>query len=146
MLHRFPSATDFAIYIPQDDSGSWNCTRYPTFLLPQNVSIVVKLVPTLKVSNQIDTTRLHEAIESDVTAGIQPLLIICRVGTAISTVHDDLSAIIKLNKDYKCWIHVEGIDAVFYSLLDATFFGNIDSITIDLLNWVPSIALPKMVP
>jgi hypothetical protein len=146
MLHKFPSASDFAIYIPQDDSGTWNFTHYPPFLLPQNVSIVVKLIPTLKVSNQIDTKTLHETIESDVTAGIQPLLICCRVGTAISTVHDDLSGIIELNKDYKCWIHAEGIDAIFYCLLDPAFFGYIDSITLDLLHWVPNIKLPKMVP
>ena len=145
MLNKNPVSSAFTIYIPQDDCGSWNITHYPAFLLPKDVSILVKPILTSKESNQMDIKSLQEVIESDLVAGNQPLLIVCRVGTTSSTLHDDIPAILNLNNDYKCWIHVEGIDAIFYSLLDSNVTRCFDSITLDFMNWVPNMTLPKIV-
>lgn len=143
LIFKTQDLKECAIYIPEEDCGSWNVTHYPKWLLPRDISISVRVIPNATGKNTMDLVALGQFIQLDLNAGIHPMLIVCRVGTELSSEHDDLSAIIKgfLN----CWIHVEGIDSIFYCLLDTALTKNIDSISLDLCNWSPNINLPKMV-
>jgi hypothetical protein len=145
MMKKSPDFKKGAIYIPQDDCGTWNNTHYPEFLLPKDISLTIRLIPNEFGTNQIDSKNLRDIIEADKIAGIHPILIVCRAGTELCNQHDDLLSITAIKKENNCWTHLQGVDTLFYCFLDNGLAKSFDSLDLNLDIWYPDMMLPKMV-
>lgn len=67
----------------------------------------VRSIPTDSLG-RMDMSALRRAIETDISAGHQPILINCTSGTTVLGAYDDLSAAADMAEEFGLWLHVDG--------------------------------------
>lgn len=63
---------------------------------------------TTDAQGRMDMAALRKAVETDVAAGLHPILINCTAGTTVLGAFDDIRAASIIAKDYNIWLHVDG--------------------------------------
>lgn len=87
------------------------------------------------------TSRLQEAIETDLEAGLTPLMIVGALGTTGTTAIDPIDDISALAQTYNCWMHVDAAYAGTALLLQefrSRFgtFSDVDSLVFNPHKWM----------
>ncbi len=100
----------------------------------------VRWIPTDE-ANKMNPEALEQAIQSDLRAGCQPLLVVGTAGDVSTGAVDDLHALAAICKTYGLWFHVDGaygIPAAVVPELSGLFNGirDADSIALDPHKWL----------
>ena len=61
----------------------------------------------VKTDYSIDTVKLREAIEEDISKGLRPCCVIATIGTTGTTAIDDIALMGKICSEYGIWLHVD---------------------------------------
>lgn len=77
--------------------------------------VIIRYVP-LDSHYKIKTDSLLESIEKDITAGLQPFLVVATAGTTDTGAIDPLDEIATIAKKHKMWFHVDAAYGGFFIL------------------------------
>ena len=75
--------------------------------------VIIRYVP-LDANHKIKTDSLEELIEEDVSAGLQPFLVVATAGTTDTGAVDPLNEIAEIAKKYTMWFHVDAAYGGFF--------------------------------
>ncbi|MGO3183913.1 MAG: pyridoxal phosphate-dependent decarboxylase family protein [Aequorivita sp.] len=75
--------------------------------------IIIRYIP-LDANHKIKTDSLEELIEKDVSAGLQPFLVVATAGTTDTGAIDPLNEIADIAKKHKMWFHVDAAYGGFF--------------------------------
>lgn len=102
----------------------------------------IRWIPT-DSSNKIDVKLLEQAIQTDISAGHQPFMVVGTAGDVSTGIVDDLKALGKICKKHKLWFHIDGaygVPAAAIPELAGVFDGisAADSLALDPHKWLYS--------
>lgn len=75
--------------------------------------VIIRYVP-LDTHHKIKTDSLEELIEKDISAGLQPFLLVATAGTTDTGAIDPLNEIATIAKKHKMWFHVDAAYGGFF--------------------------------